>query len=166
MKLSASENVDDAVLQLHHVRNDIRHISHELMPPKMQFSTIDQLLSAFAFKLSEMQQFEIKTDIDNTCDWTALPAQKGYQLYRIVQELVTNLIKHTNLKHLEISLKMEESTVVLNLIDDAQQTENNNTPQNHGGIGLQSTTERLKSIEAEAKSFTNSEHKHVVCIKC
>lgn len=166
MKLSASENVDDAVLQLHHVRNDIRHISHELMPPKMQFSTIDQLLSAFAFKLSEMQQFEIKTDIDNTCDWTALPAQKGYQLYRIVQELVTNLIKHTNLKNLEISLKMEESTVVLNLIDDAQQTENNNTPQNHGGIGLQSTTERLKSIEAEAKSFTNSEHKHVVCIKC
>lgn len=42
MKLSVSESVDDAVQQLHHVRNDIRQISHELMPPKMQFSTIDQ----------------------------------------------------------------------------------------------------------------------------
>lgn len=166
MKLSVSECVDDAVQQLHHVRNDIRQISHELMPPKMQFSTIDQLLSAFAYKLSEMQQFEVKTEIDTSCDWTQLATQKGYQLYRIVQEHVTNLIKHTTLKHLEIVLEMQEGTVVLKLIDDAQPQQSNSSAPKQGGIGLQSTAERLKSIEAEVESYTNCEHKHVVCIKC
>lgn len=169
MQLSASADIEDATSQLHQVRNEIREISHELMPPNMQFATLDQMLSAMMFKLKEMGRFEVTQQIDSKADWSSLNPQKGHQLYRIVQEHVTNLIKHAHITRFSLDLKMKNSTVVLTLTDNgasASSVSSATAPSTTEGIGLQSTAERLKSIEARMECTTDSEGNRSVCITC
>lgn len=104
MQLSSTDDVKEAARMLNTARGDIRHISHELMPPNMQFASLSQMLQAYAFKLADMKKAKTTFEYDKTYDWSLLPQQIGYQLYRITQELVSNLMKHGKPSYLRIAL--------------------------------------------------------------
>ena len=106
MQITNTASTAQATQQLNAVRQNIRHISHQLMPPNTAFATLDQTLSALACKLHEMGHIAITFSATPAHhNWAALPAAQAHQLYRIAQELITNLIKHTpQLTHISITL--------------------------------------------------------------
>lgn len=175
MQMTTSPNVSSAVAQLHEVRGTIRQISHQLMPPNTTFATLDQTLSALAFKLQEIGQPNVTyteaTPTDGHYDWKELPTEQAYQLYRIAQEIITNLVKHTQgLTHIDIALAHSAiaPATVLTITHNATATPKASadaTLSATTGIGLQSINERLKAIGAMISYSTDDKGCHTV-ISC
>lgn len=175
MQMATSPNVSSAVAQLHEVRGTIRQISHQLMPPNTTFATLDQTLSALAFKLQEIGQPNVTyteaTPTDGHYDWKELPTEQAYQLYRIAQEIITNLVKHTQgLTHIDIALAHSAiaPATVLTITHNATVTPKASadaTLSATTGIGLQSINERLKAIGATISYSTDDKGCHTV-ISC
>ena len=175
MQMATSPNVSSAVAQLHEVRGTIRQISHQLMPPNTTFATLDQTLSALAFKLQEIGQPNVTyteaTPTDGHYDWKELPTEQAYQLYRIAQEIITNLVKHTQgLTHIDIALAHSAiaPATVLTITHNATATPKASadaTLSATTGIGLQSINERLKAIGAMISYSTDDKGCHTV-ISC
>ncbi len=169
MRMLSSKNVDEAVAQLHSVRNDIREISHNLMPPNMQYASLDQMLSALCYKLTEANDYKVLLEVEQDIDWAKMEQDKALQLYRIVQEWITNLIKHGHSQSISISLHKEDECVVLQLRDDSQVCklkEDAVSSSANYGIGLQSIDERLKRIDAKAQRISSPDGVQTISIKC
>lgn len=172
MQMSASPDVTSAIAQLHQVRGTIRQISHQLMPPNTCFATLDQTLSALAYKLQEIGQFCVTyneaTSTDSPYDWSTLPNEQAYQFYRIAQEIITNLVKHTKgLTHIDITLAHRATTpaTVLTITHNATVSPTVPADAPHpstSGIGLQSINERIKAINATISHTTDDQGCHTI----
>lgn len=176
MQMSTSTDVGSAVAQLQQVRGTIRQIPHQLMPPNTTFATLDQTLSALAYKLQEIGQFSVTftdaTPANAPYDWSQLPTEQAYQLYRIAQELITNLVKHTQgLTHIDIALAHSAVAPTVELSISHNATTSPVAPYDAAsiatttGIGIQSISERLKAISATIK-FTSDEQGEHTIITC
>lgn len=176
MQMSTSTDVGSAVAQLQQVRGTIRQISHQLMPPNTTFATLDQTLSALAYKLQEIGQFSVTftdaTPANAPYDWSQLSTEQAYQLYRIAQELITNLVKHTQeLTHIDIALAHSTVAPTVELSISHNATTSPVAPYDATstatttGIGIQSISERLKAISATIK-FTSDEQGEHTIITC
>jgi signal transduction histidine kinase len=94
----------------------VRRISAELRP-----SLLDDLglIAAMEWQLNE---FEKRSDIKTTFivpeEETELPNNVKTGLFRIFQESLTNVVRHSNAKKLLISLKREEGSFILSIQDD------------------------------------------------
>lgn len=176
MQMSTSTDVGSAVAQLQQVRGTIRQISHQLMPPNTTFATLDQTLSALAYKLQEIGQFSVTftdaTPSNVPYDWSQLSTEQAYQLYRIAQELITNLVKHTQgLTHIDIALAHSTVAPTVELSISHNATTSPVAPFDAAstatttGIGIQSISERLKAISATVK-FTSDEQGEHTIITC
>lgn len=149
MKLSSDASVEEASKQIYEVRETIRNISHELMPPNMQFVTLDLTLIDYTYKLSETERFEIKFESTPQIDWGFIPEKVSYNLYRMVQELTANIIKHSRPQHILIALTITPQRLLsIEIKDDAPETDSTNHKNDGNGIGLRSVFERSKSINA------------------
>ncbi|MFN8530169.1 MAG: histidine kinase [Anaerolineae bacterium] len=86
----------------------------------------------------------IKPAFDLTHD-LALPMPVHIALYRIAQESINNVVKHSQAKTLSLLLKRDSNAVVLKVEDDGRGFEAENTAD---GIGMESMHERAASIGA------------------
>lgn len=156
MGMSSGLSVDEAAKQLYEVRENVRGISHELMPPNMRFATLDQILSAYVYKLNELGRFEVRFSCDTKMEWAELAEQVSYQSYRMVQELVANIMQHAVPKHIRISLlSFADRKVVLEVEDDAPHADCQEVaPPGGNGIGLRSVAERVTSLGATINVLT------------
>ena len=73
-------------------------------------------------------------------------------IYRIIQELVNNAIKHSNCKEVRIRLHQVEENIILIVSDDGI----GSTPkQKRNGIGLYNIKNRLASLNGKLKIETS-----------
>ena len=81
----------------------------------------------------------------------ALPAEINTTLYRIIQESLTNISKHTQAKTVTIELKQQASMVYLAIEDNGRGF---NPTQNTTGFGLQGMRERAAAVGGEFNLYS------------
>jgi signal transduction histidine kinase len=104
------------------------------------------------------QKHEIKTEFEDDAQPKPLDDDVCVLLYRAVRELLVNVIKHANARHIKVSIRREKNNIRINVIDDGtgfiSPTENF-ASNKQGGFGLFSIRERLScfggSIEIDSK---------------
>lgn len=177
MQIANTASAAQAARQLNTVRQSIRHISHQLMPPNTAFATLDQTLSALACKLHESGPIAITFSATPAHhDWSALSEAQAHQLYRIAQELITNLVKHTpQLTHIGITLSHSPSAphttltiahTIAHTAGPGQSAPAASPSAATPGIGLRSISERLRAIGATIAHTTGAQGQHVTTISC
>jgi len=75
--------------------------------------------------------------------------QKELILFRIVQELLNNIIKHAGAKTITVTLAFDEASLQVEIRDDGRGFDRNNFDTNAGGLGLKSMHHRAGLIGAE-----------------
>lgn len=132
---------------LEQVREDVRCISHELMPPKFQYVTLVEAIEAYVAHLAIPSAMHITMYNTNTdAEWKKVPEQIAYEIYRVVQELLSNSVKHSGATDVRLELSMEHAQLVLQLTDNGKGY--TDIPASSRGIGLDTIRERAKSINA------------------
>lgn len=129
-------------------RSSIRDISHELMPPAFQYSTLDEMLYDYIWHLNQAISSSLTISYQSTqgADWTLVPAEIGYELYRIVQESLNNVLKHSKASQVTILLLLENETLCLKVLDNGMKAE---FQPKGKGIGLRIIQERVKSMNGQ-----------------
>lgn len=133
-------NKEQLLAKLGRTRESIRHISHELMPPIFSYATIDEIIEDYVGHLNLPDSLQLSFDA-SPADWSRISQEIGYELYRVVQEGMNNILKHSTGSHASISLKMIDDHIQLEIF--------NNGAFKHSlskGIGMRTIDDRIKSI--------------------
>ena len=130
------------------VRMEVRNISHELMPPKFKCTTLDEMLEEYVERHPLRGQVSICFRKQNRGgSWAGIPEQVAYEVYRVMQELLSNIVRHAHATRIEIVLSLEASQLVLSMTDDGDVFLNPVAADGNGnGIGLDTIRERAKAL--------------------
>lgn len=84
-----------------------------------------------------------------------LPSAVSFQLFRVVQECLTNILKHANATKVTIEIENKGNSVELNVVDDGRglQPEYINV-----GYGIRGMQERVESMNGSVAIHTGPEH--------
>ena len=93
-----------------------------------EFTSVSDLTISLDYRLD-------KVDLENT---------KEDILFRVIQESVTNAVRHGDATHIDISLYIEDNSLYLKIQDNGQGCE-----EIHYGFGLKQMTERLAMINGK-----------------
>jgi signal transduction histidine kinase len=121
---------------------EMRTMLLELRPEQLLNTTLPAHLRQLADAARWRRHMEINLSIQEV---PPLPAPVQIALYRIAQEAVNNVVKHTRATCLDITLKNEPDRIHLVISDDG---EGFDPALAYAGIGLHSMRERAEAIQA------------------
>jgi signal transduction histidine kinase len=126
---------------------DVRNISHHLSPPA---------LALFGFTVALEELIDSINDEDNSLitlinDAEAITDKLSYDmaltLIRVLQELISNTVKHGGAKRIEISIFMEKGLLAIQYRDEGLGYDPGDQ-KNRKGMGMQNIESRLNMINA------------------
>lgn len=138
----------NTIQTLEEIRSGVRAISHELMPPNFQFTDLNEMLSDYFSRMQEISGVSIQYTPYPHTDWSNIPEQIGYEVYRIMQETTGNILKHTQTKTISIQLKKNTTHLFIDVRHDGNWNPHADLSK---GIGLRTINDRLKTIGGEYK---------------
>ncbi|WP_308762701.1 tetratricopeptide repeat protein [uncultured Bacteroides sp.] len=127
---------------LRNSRENIRRVSHELLPPTFQETTLKQVLQNYAERMTSANCQIILTTQPEECDWSVLPEHYSLNIYRIIQEATSNAIKHASPTKIHISLQWKLPNLELTISHNGYFISTSGK-----GIGLQTMKERAMALK-------------------
>jgi signal transduction histidine kinase len=144
-----NEGMRDDLLpkSIHYVMNcitEIRNLSRELSAPTLGTKSLTDSIKA----LLEVVQSSAGLDINFACDdyHTAIIKDQQLALYRILQEQLNNIIKHSGATRVDITLSQNEDMTALTIVDNGKGF---NISAHRNGIGLNNILSRAKVFGGE-----------------
>ncbi|MEH6704758.1 MAG: sensor histidine kinase [Galbibacter orientalis] len=122
---------------------DVRSLSHQLHPLPFSKIGFTSFLSDFIDQITKKTATEIQTFFFPEEAIDELPDFLLADVYRIVQELINNILKHAEAKHAAVQLTMHEDHLNIVINDDGIGFQNNKK----SGIGLRNIKERLHKVQ-------------------
>lgn len=125
-----------------------RQLSHELSPTILHHSGLVAGLNWLSGQMNE--QFGLTTAIETTADIVLDSAPLKLFLFRAVQELLFNIVKHAGVKHARIDLSSTNGCFAITVSDQGQGFDPEQMKKRGGGIGfgLLTIQERANCIGA------------------
>ena len=110
-------------------REQVRRVSHELMPPEFKYADINIVLDDYIMRTAEAAGRDITYEADPAdADWGAVADSAALEMYRITQEAVGNAVKHSDATLVSVSLSMTPQAITLTVAD-------NGSPADFSGSG-------------------------------
>ena len=127
--------------------SEIRDISHQMMPRALQETglvfAIDDMLEKSLGSSDIQYEFE-----HHGVDGERFETRKEVSLFRICQELVNNVVKHSEAKAVSVQLFKTKSHLALIVEDNGKGFEYENKA-NRNGIGLMNIASRVQAVQGE-----------------
>lgn len=144
---------DDLIAQLHQIKlynsdkginirlnesiKTARIISHDLIPPLLQELPFKTLMHDLLLVYSKKYEVDIRTSLEE--EETLSPELK-LDLYRIAQEVITNIIKHAYAASIKVHYRYSKHFIALKIMDD--------------GVGIKTSAKNglgMKTIELRSQ---------------
>lgn len=137
-----------------------RQVSYKLMPPLIGLVGFDQVLEDYFGRLSKNSEivFEVVCK-ENIPEFSA---EKSYELFRVVQEFTTNMMKYGKITHCCIILYSLDEKCYIEIVDDGLQFDFKMLSSTSKGSGLKNINSRLKVIDAELSQRDVMQGNHFV----
>ncbi|WP_074406392.1 tetratricopeptide repeat-containing sensor histidine kinase [Aquimarina megaterium] len=143
--------------------NEIRSISHDLMPKKINHLYFTDLMKELV-GFSTSKDIEYKYYIHPEKKINNISESLQLTIYRIIQELITNINKHAQATEVSINITIHEEINVVNMM-----VEDNgngfNTKKANSGVGLRSIKQRISDNSGLIKIDSNYGIGTIVCVE-
>lgn len=129
----SAEFIDEAI-------EEIRKLSKSLVTPSLGNSSLKQALADLVYEVNMANdlKMELHFHIDSAIE---LGDKKELMIYRIVQEQINNILKHSHAKNASVDLKTVDNNLLLIISDNGIGF---NKKQKSKGIGLQNISSRIE----------------------
>ncbi|WP_249090335.1 ATP-binding protein [Elizabethkingia ursingii] len=116
-----SENIEEgiskSIKQIDGAVEELRRVAHNLMPDLLVKYGLEVAIQEFASRISN-SALDIHTEFINYSN--SLPEEKQLIIYRIIQELVNNAIKHAEASEIIIQISQEDNVLNLTVEDNGK----------------------------------------------
>lgn len=135
--------------------DEIRSLAKELHPYHLKTAGLTKTLSFMIKRVENSTNIEFSTEIDNIDK--LLNTESEINLYRIIQEALNNIVKHSQATRSEISLKLKGTLITLEISDNGKGFNQAAKNYQSQGIGLNGINERARMLGAtwKVKSVPN-----------
>jgi len=134
---------------------DVRRLAVELRPKVLDdfglLPAVERLAQTFT------EQVGIATDVEASLGDTRLPPEVETALYRLVQEALTNVVKHAQARHLSVVVARKPGAVAAVVEDDGRGFD----PERLGrdeGFGLEGMRERVGLLDGRLEIESRPDH--------
>lgn len=125
--------------------DEVRAITNNLRPQLLDRLGLTKAIQSMLKKVSGVVEVEGEIDsIDNL-----FPENEEISIYRIVQESVNNIIKHSNATNASVEIKRSSKDVSIMIQDNGKGFDTTNLGATGGGLGLVGLKERAQLLNGE-----------------
>ena len=124
-----------------------RLISYKLMPPMLETVGFVSAIDCYFENLSEKSEISFSVVCED--EFLRFSPILGYELFRVVQEFTTNMLKYGNVSSCSVIIYKKDETVFIEIIDDGVPFDFNAMLLKSKGSGINNIDSRLKNIKAE-----------------
>jgi len=136
---TAKKHLVEADTLVDSVRNELTDLVHELRPQTIDEQDFSELLKDYIFDWSQRTGIESSVNIEGS-DQSSLKTREA--LFRIVQEALANVARHSSAGSVELALKYNDTVTMI--IKDNGHGFDVHAP--HEGLGLSSMRERTEVL--------------------
>lgn len=148
-KLMLATDSIHAEQYLDDVWRNVRQLSHELMPPSFATVTLDAVVRSYVAAINKNGSRDISLKIDTAFDWSSLPQQVAYEIYRIIQESTANAMKYGDHSTIDISLTANDGNLCVCVANGIGARSADGRHTSDHGIGQQTLQKRADRIGAK-----------------
>ena len=124
------------------ISDDVQALSHELHSSKLEYLGVVKGIRSWCNEFGDRQRIEIefKSDV-----MSVLPLEVGVCLFRVLQEALHNVVKHSGEKRVEVQLA-EHSNEIQLIVRDSGRGFDIEAARQCRGLGLNSMQERVRLV--------------------
>lgn len=151
-----AQPIEEAEELVKDLNNEIRTTSYLLHPPLLDETGISSALSWYVQGLAERSGLEIDLQIPD--NFPRLPSEMELVIFRLVQECLTNIHRHSNSKTALIRIQSEQDTVHITVEDQGSgmSPERLAEIQSGGtGVGIRGMRERVRHFSGDLMIESN-----------
>jgi two-component system NarL family sensor kinase len=140
-------NVEEILRQINSCVKDVRTISHLLHPPLLDEGGLSSALSWYVGEFS--RRGGIHVDLDMPLELERMKSEVETAIFRIVQESLTNIHRHSGARKARISIERGDGTVRMSISDDGQGISKEKLKRiaaGQSGVGVAGMRERVKQL--------------------
>jgi PAS domain S-box-containing protein len=135
--------IQELLAKVKQLSSTVHDLSHQLHPAKLEQLGLVPAVISFCKELSQTHGLTIAVKHDGVPE--TLADDTALCLYRITQESLHNVVRHSGARHAAVELTGERDLIHLRITDDGKGFDGN-APDVNGGLGLISMRERLRLV--------------------
>lgn len=116
------------------------------------YATIDKILTDYITHLPLPEGMKIEYTQTEEKDWGSIPKETTFEVYRIVQEAISNSIRHSHATKIVVSLTCKGNLLGISVEDNGTGFDKARIRK---GIGIRTITERAKDARGMVRLETN-----------
>jgi signal transduction histidine kinase/DNA-binding response OmpR family regulator len=135
----------DAISLVETTMDQVRTLAHNLRPPALDAVGINQAIEDYCQRFSGQSEIDVHYQGEVISD---LPGYIQINLYRMLQEALTNVIKHAEATKINVKLSTEDGFVLFQIADNGiglEPQDGIHKPRDKG-IGLTGIEERMEAL--------------------
>lgn len=146
---AALQRLHDHALQL---ANDMRRLSHGLHPQLLLHAGLAAGLRGYCADFSNETGIEVDLDIADAP--VVVPGPAALCLYRVAQEALHNVAKHSGARQVQVTLRRDGDFIVLAVRDAGAGFDHAAAQRQSDGLGLVSIEERIRLAQGSLRVAT------------
>jgi signal transduction histidine kinase len=136
-------DMEDVRVMLEHTADEVRKTAHNLMPEVLMQHSLEEALQLYCEQINAGGNLQLELQIHGVVG--PLPQSAKLSLYRIVQELIQNVVKHAGTTQAIIQLTRQPTTLSILIEDNGSGFQPNERESN--GIGLHNLRSRVQALQ-------------------
>jgi NarL family two-component system sensor histidine kinase LiaS len=136
--------IDEAEDLSWEAQQELTNLIHELRPVELEGKRLGAALQEYGSRWSRQTGIEASIALKGEC---TIPPEVEKAFFRLGQEALANVAKHSGATRVEIRLACTESAITLNVTDDGQGFDPASVSGQ--GLGLRSMRERIEALDGE-----------------
>lgn len=133
--------------ELQEIEKEIRDVSHKLSyKTKKELVDFTLLVEQLLIKKSAIGNFDYKLQIEPNFSWNFINEKEKNNLYRVFQEAIQNIIKHSCAKNVSVNIYCKKDNVEIKIEDDGTGFKKETTKK---GIGIKNIKSRVEDLKGK-----------------
>ncbi|RDY60789.1 tetratricopeptide repeat-containing sensor histidine kinase [Flagellimonas nanhaiensis] len=144
--------IKEAIAMIDDSCKQVRAISHNLIPPSLENFNLLEATQVYCANLNDVSP-SIEINFQHLGEDIDIPKKAEVNAFRIIQELVTNAVRHSEASHINVQISAHENIIQITVEDDGKGFDKHTIESD--GIGLGNVQSRTDYLNATTDFISN-----------